>query len=136
MDGQSFSQPAAYYEVDILRQLSQKALKMSTWLRILGYASIICGVLSIFLVIGLLFAWLFIWLGLTLIQAANRAKAAEHQQNAALLLQMMDRLHLYFAISVTTLIIALVFGGMFIFYLLNWLAGQSGNFSDLLYLYL
>jgi len=55
---------------NIVQDLQNSALKMTGWLKFVGIVTIVSGALAALSVIGIVFAWIPIWLGVLLMQAA------------------------------------------------------------------
>lgn len=104
-------------ELTILNQIQRVSEGMSGWLKFLGIMNIISGALTALSIWGIIIAWLPIWLGVLLLQAANRINSARFTQNRSELVTMMDKLRLYFVIQGILIIvtIALVIVGVVVF---------------------
>jgi len=92
----------------ILNEMKLTAQNMSGWVKFFGIMNIIGGAISALTIIGIIFAWLPIWLGVILVQAANRASKASLTNNPKELVFMLDRFRLYFVIQGILVLIALV----------------------------
>jgi len=90
-----------------LGELKTAAQNMIGWLKFLGIVNIVSGVLTALSLIGIVFAWLPIWLGALLLQAANKAASAHYADDPRDLVLMMDKLRLYFLIQGIVIIIGL-----------------------------
>lgn len=118
-------------EAVILSQIQQVSNGMTGWLKFLGIVNIVSGALSVLSIWGILIAWLPIWLGILLLQAANRITNARFTNNQGELVQMMDKLRLYFVIQGVLIIVSvilgiialIIFGGIIFQYM------QSGGFD-------
>jgi len=118
-------------EAVILSQIQQISNGMTGWLKFLGVVNIVIGAIYVISLWGIIIAWIFIWLGILLLQMANRINNARFTNNQGELVQMMDKLRLYFIIqgvliivSIVMVIIAMiVFGGLLFQYM------QSGGFD-------
>jgi hypothetical protein len=97
-------------EAIILSQIQQVSNGMTGWLKFLGIVNIVSGALSVLSLWGILIAWLPIWLGILLLQAANRISNARFANNQGELVQMMDKLRLYFVIQGVLIIVSVVLG--------------------------
>ena len=97
-------------EAIILSQIQQVSNGMTGWLKFLGIVNIVSGALSVLSLWGILIAWLPIWLGVLLLQAANRITNARFANNQGELVQMMDKLRLYFVIQGILIIVSVVIG--------------------------
>jgi hypothetical protein len=94
---------------NIVQDLQNSALKMTGWLKFVGIVTIVSGALAALSVIGIVFAWIPIWLGVLLMQAAARAENARISENPQELVQMFEKLRLYFLINGVMIILGLVF---------------------------
>ena len=116
-------------EVRILNQIQGVSNNMTGWLKFLGIINIIQGAIAIISTfgIGIIIAWLPIWLGVLLLQAGSRITAARFSNNQEELITMMDKLRLYFIIQGVLIIVVLalaiigflVFGSILSGYLHN-----------------
>jgi hypothetical protein len=104
-------------EVLILNQLVHIGGNMTGWLKFLGIILIIMGAFVALSLVGIIIAWLPIWLGVLLLQAGNRGSTANMTKNPAELIPMMDKLRLFFIIYgvLTIVYIALVILGIIFF---------------------
>lgn len=119
-----------------LPEVHQLAGKMSIWMRLLGTFFLLCGVGLIFTLIGVLFAWIPLWIGLILLQAAGKAERAESWENTDQLMGMLEKLRLYFLVSSALAVLLIAFVLVFIYYFRNYLDRYSTQLMDLVYLYL
>jgi hypothetical protein len=92
-------------ETSILERIENISVNMTGWLKFLGIMMIIIGALNAISIIGVLWAWLPIWLGILLLQAGNRASNARIMSDPQELVVMMDKLRLYFVISGVMMIV-------------------------------
>lgn len=99
------STPEAY----AIDRMKQTAMTMSSWLKFLGIVTIIGGALSAVSIVGILVAWLPIWLGVLLYQAGDRAQSAKYSNDLNYLVQMIEKLKTYFVINAVVMIIAIAF---------------------------
>ena len=79
------------------------------WMKLIGTVSIIYGVLMALSIVGLLIAWLPIWIGVLTRKAATRAQLAyaSGDENAAI--ESTDSLRIIFKIQGILLLIGLIF---------------------------
>ena len=84
------------------------------WMKLIGTVSIIYGVLTALTIIGLLFAWLPIWLGILTRKAATQAQLAyaSGDENAAIM--STDSLRTIFKIQGIILLIGLIFWAVWV----------------------
>lgn len=84
----------------------QTAGRMQTWLKLVGIISIVGGVLTALSIIGIIWAWIPIWLGVLLYQAGDRTQRALVSGDMMHIHAMMDKLRLYFMINGIIIIVA------------------------------
>ncbi len=84
--------PAALIPDSWLSRLLVPAYETKGWLKFLGVISICIGGLQALSLFGLIVAWLYIWLGVLLWQAGDRAAHATAQRDPAMLEQYMRKL--------------------------------------------
>ncbi len=87
--------------------LEAELLNLSGWVKLLGVAHMIVGVLQALSVVGLVVAWLPIWLGVLLFQAGNRAAQVATAHRPQDLLETMRKLRLFFVIQGIVLLVML-----------------------------
>jgi len=80
--------------------------KSSGWIKFLGILYIIGGVLSALTIIGLIYAWLPIWIGIILYQAGNLAKLGSITKDEGKILESLSKIRFYFVISVIAFIVS------------------------------
>ncbi len=100
----------------LLDRLRATAGSMAAWLKFLGIVYIIQATISVIttMFVGIVFAWLPLWMGIILFQAGNRASTAALSGRTEELLPMIDKLKLYFIINGIVMIIAIVVIGLLI----------------------
>jgi len=103
-----FDNPSAP-EAFAIQQMKQTALTMSTWLKFLGIVLIVSGAISAISIVGIIFAWLPIWMGVLLFQAGDRASGVRYSEDLNSMAQMMEKLKMYFIIYAVVIIVSLAF---------------------------
>ncbi len=91
--------------------LLRPLLDARMWMKLLAVLAVIDGVLMAFTPWGILVAWLPIWLGVVLFQAASALDRAEAGDGAAAA-QALGRLRTFFTIAGVTAIVLLVVGAL------------------------
>jgi len=101
----------------VVEDLKFGAKNMSGWLKLVGVVNIIIGAMSALSIVGIIFAWVPIWMGVLLFQAGGKADEAQLQNRPEQLKIMLDKLRLYFLIQGVLIIVSIIFTviGMFIF---------------------
>jgi len=96
-----------------IEQVAAIAGQSKGWLKFLGALSIIGGVLSALTIVGILVAWLPIWMGVLLFQAGSQADDLTLTKDPGKLVIMMNKLRLYFVINGVLALIAIIGVGLF-----------------------
>ncbi|MBN2327343.1 MAG: hypothetical protein JXR73_09310 [Candidatus Omnitrophica bacterium] len=82
----------------LVKEISYPLYQSKIWLRIIGIISILSGIISIFTIIGILFCWIPIWLGVLLYQSATSIEIAQLSGSKEKFTDSLDKLRLYFLI--------------------------------------
>jgi len=106
---------------ELIKEISSPFFFLRGWLKFIGIALIISGVISALTLIGIIFAWIPIWMGVTLFSASNKIEMAYHTGDKFLLMEAISKLKTYFTIQgillilglATSLISLLFFGSIF-----------------------
>lgn len=109
-------------EASLIKEISRPIFEAKGWMKFLGVLMIIYGVLTACTIIGIIFAWLPIWLGILLFQAGSKVDGAFQTGNKADLLASMGKLKTFFLIYG---ILALIGLALTIIMLLVWGAAIS-----------
>lgn len=89
----------------LVHTLSRPLYRSRHWLRLLGGLILLNGILIALTLVGLIVAWLPIWLGMLLWQCASAAEAAHLTGASEELLTALNRISVFFTIlGVLTLI--------------------------------
>lgn len=80
------------------------------WMQLLGVVSILYGVLVAITIVGLIVAWIPIWAGVVLMQAAGATGRAYSANDAVELKQALAKLRIYFTIFGVLMLIGIVLG--------------------------
>ncbi len=101
--------------------VAEKLKSMKGWLKFLGILTIIAGALQVLTIIGIIFAWLPIWMGILLYQAGEKAEEYIKSKEEGTLGVFLGKLNTYFtimgivalvtiALTVLFFIVALIIG--------------------------
>ncbi len=82
-----------------IAQLSEPLYAAKGWMKLAGVLSILYGVIMALTLIGLLVAWLPIWMGILLFQAANAIDEAHRASDEQAFLAAQAKLKTYFIIT-------------------------------------
>lgn len=96
-------------EARSIEAMKAQAANMTGWLKFLGIISIIQGALTALSIVGIIIAWLPIWMGVLLFQAGDRATRARNSADGSELAGMLEKLKLYFVIQGILVIVMLAF---------------------------
>ncbi|RMD69035.1 MAG: hypothetical protein D6819_07980 [Gammaproteobacteria bacterium] len=92
----------------LIKEISLPLFQSKGWMRFLGVIMVVYGVLIALTIVGILFAWLPIWMGVVLYQSANAIEKAEMTGQKEAVIQSLEKLKLYFIIMGVTMVVALV----------------------------
>jgi len=93
-------------------QARKNAKGMAGWMKFIGIMTIIGGALNALSIVGILWAWVPIWLGVVLNQAGSKASEYAEKGDTASLDGMTGKLRFYFMLSGIVMIISIAVGIM------------------------
>jgi Fe2+ transport system protein B len=118
---QSISEPAVTFSKRDIEEILYTASSMSGWLKFLGIFNIVYGAFIALSIVGIIFAWIPIWAGVLMIQAANRAEYAESTGDIHHLGMMLQKLKTYFIVTGIIIILCiLLVAAAVIFFISFW----------------
>ena len=92
-----------------VQQLSMPIYQTRGWLKFLGVLSIISGVASALSIVGILFAWLPIWMGVLMFQAGSSIESASQLGDKFAFLRSLGSLKTYFVLQGVLALVGIVF---------------------------
>ena len=92
-----------------VRDIGLPIYQCKGWMKFLAVLSILDGVVCVFTLIGILIAWLPIWVGVLLWQSASSVERAEETGDKAALVASLNKLKTYFAIQGIITLLTIVF---------------------------
>jgi hypothetical protein len=114
---------------NLIKEVSTPIYMARGWMKLLGVLNIIGGVLAALTIVGIIIAWLPIWLGVILYQAGSSSEQAYFNGDKFSLTKSLNQLKLYFTISgVLALIGIFTWVIIFIVFLVGGIA--FGEFFD------
>lgn len=114
---------------NLIKEVSTPIYMARGWMKLLGVLNIIGGVLAALTIVGIIIAWLPIWLGVILYQAGSSSEQAYFNGDKFSLTKSLNQLKLYFTISgVLALIGILTWVIIFIVFLVGGIA--FGEYFD------
>ena len=113
-------------ENQLVREVSQPLYQNKGWMKFLGVLMIIYGVFMAMTIVGIIIAWLPIWLGVLLNQAANKIEFAHTTGHKEAMVGAQRNLSNYFAIYGVLALIGIVAMIILIFVIMS-----TGLLTDL-----
>jgi hypothetical protein len=108
MDQTTLSTPQGQTrETLVINGIKQSAASLSGWLKFLGIVNIVIGALTALTLVGIIYAWLPIWMGVLLLQSGNSASNAQIGDNFPELVIMVQKLRTFFILTAVMVIISL-----------------------------
>lgn len=92
-----------------VRQLSRPLATARGWMKFIGIIFVIQGVLTAITIVGIVVAWLPIWMGVLLMQSADAVGRAHDGDDAQALEESLGKLRTYFVIQGVLMVIGIVF---------------------------
>ena len=96
-------------ETQLVQQLSIPIFQARGWLKFLGVLYIISGVGSALSIVGIIFAWLPIWMGVLMFQAGSSIAPAGQFGDKFAFLSSMGSLKTYFVLQGILALLGIVF---------------------------
>ena len=93
-----------------IQALSEPLYRAKFWMKLVGVMMIIYGALAALTIIGIIFAWLPIWMGVLLFQSAGQVEKAHSASDEQAMLISLAKLKTYFTITGVLTLIGLVIG--------------------------
>ncbi|WP_297903566.1 DUF5362 domain-containing protein [Metallibacterium sp.] len=97
----------------LVRDLSLPLASGKGWVKFVGIINIITGVLTALSIVGILWAWIPIWMGVLLMQSGGAIERAQMAGDESALRMALDKLRVYFIIQGVLFIIGLVVMALF-----------------------
>jgi hypothetical protein len=104
-----------FVEENLVREVSHSLSRAAGWMKFLGIVMIVYGVLIALTIVGIVIAWLPVWLGIIVYQAAKNSKSATLSGDKFMLMKSLQNINNYFTISGILLIISILFAVIFSF---------------------
>lgn len=87
-----------HMEQKVVREVSLPLFSSKGWIKFLGILMIIYGVFIAMTIVGIIIAWLPIWLGVLLNQTANRIEQAQVSGDILAMVRSQNSLSTYFTV--------------------------------------
>jgi hypothetical protein len=122
--------PQANLEQTIVQEVSLPIYQSKGWMKLIGILSIIGGVLYALSIVGIIVAWIPIWMGVVLYKAASAIETAHQSGNKYALNESLGNIKTYFTImGILTLISIIFFVGMMCVMIIVAITGAA-SFND------
>ncbi|MCD4725495.1 MAG: DUF5362 domain-containing protein [Bacteroidales bacterium] len=83
---------------NLIKEISTPVYQSRGWMKFLGVLMIIVGVFYALTIVGIIIAWLPIWMGVVLYQAGSSSEQAFFSGDKYSLLKSLNQIKLYFTI--------------------------------------
>jgi len=115
---------------EVVRNISLPIHQAKGWMKLVGVLSILYGVLMVFTIVGIIFAWLPIWMGVLLMQSASSVERAYATGDEAQLVVSLSKIKTYFTITgVLALLGLLMFAVVFLFGMMGAMLGGMSEYG-------
>lgn len=91
-----------------LKDVALPLYQAKGWMKFLGVMMIVVGALYAITIVGLVIAWLPIWLGVLLFQASSRIEYAYEGGGAVSFMESLGKLKIYFIINGVVVLVSLI----------------------------
>lgn len=96
-------------EKNLIHEISNPLFQSKSWIKFLGILMLIYGIFIALSIVGLIIAWLPIWIGILLMQVASRIEQAQKLGNKIALIKAQSSLSTYFTVYGVMALIGLIF---------------------------
>ena len=116
-------------QTNLIKEVSTPVYQARGWMKLIGVLLIIGGILYALTIVGIIVAWLPIWMGVVLYQAGSSSEQAYFNGDKYSFMKSLTQLKLYFTIMGITTLIGIIFSGILVISLL--VGGLAyGDFLD------
>ena len=112
----------------LVKELAQRMIGAKFWMYLIGILMIIYGVLAAITIVGIIFAWLPIWLGVLLCMAASSLSEASISGATEQMHQMLGRLKLFFVVQGVVMLVGIVAGIISFLFFGSMIMGMIGGY--------
>jgi hypothetical protein len=92
----------------LVREISQPLAKAAGWMKFIGIMMIIYGGFMALTIVGIIVAWIPIWIGILLVKSANKANSAYNIGELPDIIDSLRSLNSYFTIYGVLLILSII----------------------------
>ena len=94
-----------------VQEINSPLFQAKGWMKLIGVMSIIYGAINAITIVGIVIAWLPIWVGVIIFQSASAAEEAQLTGRKEPLIRSLNKLSLYFKIMGVLMLVGLVLIG-------------------------
>jgi low temperature requirement protein LtrA len=114
-----------------MERVYEELSRASGWMKTMGILYIVSGIISAITIVGIIYAWLPIWMGVIVYQAGKSAQMASTNKDETKLMEVVSKIRLFFVISVIVGIVAyaivIIVGIIYLFGLFSMMKGVYGD---------
>lgn len=99
---------------NLIKEVTAPVYQARGWMKFLGILLIIGGILYAITIVGIIIAWLPIWMGVVLFQAGSSSEQAYFSGDKFSLLKSLNQLKLYFTIMGIMTLIGIIFSAIIV----------------------
>lgn len=111
----------------MVKELAQKMYGAHFWMYLIGIIMIIAGVLEAISLVGIIVAWIPIWLGVLLCMSASSLAQANVTGDLDKLQQVLARLKLYFIVQGVVMLVGIILGVSGFLFFSSFIMGMLAN---------
>lgn len=108
MEANAMNAPGSTSTETFVKDLSLPLFEAKVWMKLLGVVMIVYGIIMLFTIVGIIFCWLPIWLGVLLFKAASYAESARMTGETLQLVESLRRIRTFFVINGVLMLVGLV----------------------------
>lgn len=101
-------------QTNLIREVTAPVYQARGWMKFIGVLLIIGGIIYALTIVGIIIAWLPIWMGVILFQAGSSSEQAYFNGDKFSLLKSLNQIKLYFTIMGIMTLISIIFSGVLI----------------------
>ncbi len=116
-------------EEKLIAEISYPLFHSRSWVKLIGVLGIIYGVFMAISIVGIIFAWLPIWIGVLLYQTGNNISAAYNLGDKISLIKAQKNLAVYFTIYGVIVLVSLIFGLVIVLFVIYY--GLPSNVEEI-----
>jgi uncharacterized membrane protein len=124
---ESYEAPIANPEI---QELSYPLYESRTWIKVWAYLSIVGGALQAITLVGIIFAWLPIWMGILLLKVVKAVETAQATGDKFAFLESQTALKTFFTIMGIITVIGIIAALIPLCIVIIALITGGGNFLD------